>query len=88
MVMCALLQITADDLLSPPQSSRVLALNDKGREILLKARQSGHFPNIGEKLDHPYQAIENRCDDLYGLFAKNKIDSPGLAGKRRLFYCK
>lgn len=88
MVMCALLQITADDLLSPPQYSRVLALNDKGREILLKARQSGHFPNIGEKLDHPYQAIENRCDDLYGLFAKNKIDSPGLAGKRRLFYCK
>ncbi len=70
MAMCAFLGLTAEVLASPAPYVRVLALNDKGRKILKKARQSGHFPNIGEKLDHPYQTIEDRCDALYGLFAQ------------------
>ncbi len=86
MVMCAYLGLTEEDLASPAPYVRVLALNDKGREILLKARETGHFPNIGEKIDHPYQQIENRCDDLYGLFAKATIENPGIAEKRRIFY--
>jgi len=69
MVLCAFLGLTEADLSSPAPYCRVLAFNDKGREILKQARQKGHFPNIGEKLDDPYQAIENRCNSLYGLFA-------------------
>lgn len=86
MVMCAYLGLTGKDIGSPAPYVRVLALNDKGREILLKARQSGQFPNIGEKMDHPYQVIENRCDDLYGLFAQQTAEAPGSTNDRRIYY--
>ena len=69
MVMCAFLGLTEKDLSSPTPYARVLAFNDKGREILKEARSVGNFPNIGEKIDDPYQAIESRCGSLYGLFA-------------------
>lgn len=69
MVMCAFLGLTDQDLSSPAPYARVLAFNDNGREILKRARENGHFPNIGEKIDDPYQAIETRCGSLYGLFA-------------------
>jgi hypothetical protein len=64
----------------------VLALNDKGREILKTARKCGTYPNIGEKIDHPYQALENRCTDLYALFAEGEPEPPGLEAKRRIYY--
>jgi predicted nucleotidyltransferase len=84
MILCAFLGLTASDLAAPPPYTRVLALNDKGREILKAARNTGNFPNIGEKLDHPYQAIENRADALYGLFA---VDTPEMPNpKRRIAY--
>ena len=70
MVMCAFLGLTEKDLTSPAPYARVLAFNDKGREILKKAREVGSFPNIGEKLDDPYQQIENQANALYGLFAQ------------------
>ena len=88
MVMCAFLGLSAEDLSSPAPYVRVLALNDKGREILLKARENGHFPNIGEKIEHPYQAIENRCDDLYGLFVAEKTETASITAKRRIQYVK
>ncbi|MBQ8910798.1 MAG: nucleotidyltransferase family protein [Oscillospiraceae bacterium] len=88
MIMCAYLGLTAENITSPAPYVRVLALNDKGREILLKARQSGHFPNIGERIDHSYQAIENRCDDLYGFFAQSRPKAPGLTNDRRIYYHK
>ncbi len=87
MIMCAFLGLTEKDLHSPAPYVRVLALNDKGREILRKARQNGDFPNIGEKVDHPYQNIENRCDDLYELFLVNSPEN--LTTKnRRISYKK
>ena len=88
MIMCAFLGLSAEDLNAPTPYVRVLALNDKGREILLKARENGHFPNIGKKIEHPYQAIENRCDDLYGLFAAEKTETAGITAKRRIQYVK
>ena len=69
MVMCAFLGLTEKDLSSPAPYARVLAFNDKGREILKDARSVGNFPNLGEKQDAPYQTIESRCGSLYGLFA-------------------
>ncbi len=84
MVLCAFLGLTEQDLASPAPYARVLALNDRGREILKIARQTGWYPNIGENTGHPYQSIEARCDALYGLFAQ---DTPGApAPAHRLYY--
>lgn len=76
MILCAFLGLTADDLAAPPPYSRVLAFNDRGRAILKKAREHGRFPNTGEKLNHPYQQIEDRADALYGLFATDLPSPP------------
>ena len=86
MVMCAFLGLTAADLCAPAPYTRVLALNDRGREILKKARQTGHFPNIGEKIDHPYQSIETRCGRLYGLFAAGAPEPPTRNESARIIY--
>lgn len=86
MVMCAYLGITAADIASPAPYVRVLAFNDTGREILKAARSNGQFINLGQSMDSPYQSLENRCDDLYGLF---RTDSPACAGiekQRRIYY--
>ena len=76
MILCAFLGLTAADLNTPAPYARVLAFNDRGREILKKARSLGDFPNIGEKQGHPFQLIEDRCDTLYGLFAADAPESP------------
>ncbi len=70
MILCAFLGLSRQDLASAAPYARVLALNDRGRQILKKARQSQWLPNIGEKVDHPWQTIEDRCDALYGLFTE------------------
>ena len=85
MIMCAFLGITEETLSSPAPYVRVLALNDKGREILKKARQSGSFVNIGEKQDDPYQALEDRCGQLYGLFAQQP-EAPDSEAQYRIYY--
>ncbi len=69
MAMCAFLGLTQEDLANPAPYARILALNEKGRSILRQARETLWLPNIGQKVDSPYQAIEDRCDALYGLFA-------------------
>ena len=76
MILCAFLGLTAADLASPAPYVRVLAFNDRGREILKQARQVFDLPNIGEKQNHTYQLIEDRCDALYGLFAAENVESP------------
>lgn len=86
MVMCAFLGLTRDDLASPAPYVRVLAFNDKGRQILKEARKSAAFVNVGQAMDSPYQAIETRAGDLYGLFAKNASEAPGAEAARRVFY--
>ncbi len=86
MIMCAFLGITEEDLHAQAPYVRVLALNNKGREILNRARNSGSFPNIGEKQEHPYQQLENRCGNLYGLFANGASEPPSSEAKQRIFY--
>ncbi len=78
MVLCAFLGLTGEDLSAPAPYARVLALNDQGRDILKQARKSGLFPNTGEILDHPYQAIEDRAEALYGLFCADQPSAPEL----------
>ena len=86
MMICAFLGLSQEQLNTPAPYARVLAFNDKGREILKTARLQGNYPNIGEKIDHPYQEIENRCGDLYALFAQGNPKAPGEEAKRRIYY--
>ena len=86
MAMCAFLGLTEQDFSSPAPYARVLALNDKGRQVLKLARQQGEYPNIGDKLEHPYQVIEDRCDSLYGLFCRELPEAP--APEYRVYYQK
>ena len=87
MVMCAFLGITEESLNAPIPYTRVLAFNNTGREILKNARNTGMFVNTGEVQDHPYQQLENRCGDLYGLFAQTP-EAPGRARKERVVYIR
>lgn len=87
MVMCAFLGITEETLRSPAPYVRVLAFNDKGRQILKEARKFGLFPNIGENQEHAYQTLEDRCGDLYGLFSESP-EAPGTEQNYRVYYKK
>ena len=84
MILCAFLGLTQQDLDTPVPYARTLAFNNKGREILKTARKHGLFPNIGKKVDHPYQALEDRANALYGLFAEHAPTAPNQ--KSRVFY--
>ncbi len=86
MVLCAFLGISEKQIFSPAPYVRVLALNDKGRQILKEARQTGLFPNIGEVQDDPYQSLEDRCGDLYGLFCADKPEPAGTERQLRIRY--
>lgn len=88
MIMCAFLGITQKDLDTSAPYVRVLALNDRGRQILKNARKVSPLINIGETQDHPYQALENRCSDLYGLFANDIPEPSGREHQYRIFYQK
>ena len=85
MVMCAFLGITGQTLDSPAPYTRVLAFNDKGRQVLKSARQTGDFINIGQTADHPYEALESRSTSLYGLFAASP-EPPDAEENYRIFY--
>lgn len=86
MVMCAFLGLDREVMETPAPYARVLAFNDRGREILKTARKFGAFPNIGEKTGHPYEEIENRAGSLYGLFSTGAVGSPDEEENCRVFY--
>ena len=86
MVMCAFLGISLQDLMEKPPYVRVLAFNDRGREILKLARQAGEFPNAGQPMEHPYQQQENRWEDYYALFSQEKPGAAGNEPNRRVYY--
>lgn len=86
MVMCAFLGITQAQMDSPIPYTRVLAFNDRGREILKWVKKQGVYLNTGERSDHPYYELERRCGDLYGLFCTEGTESPGAEEKRRVHY--
>ena len=87
MILCAFLGLTEAQIQTPAPYVRVLAFNDTGRELLKKARQFGSYPNIGEKLGHPYETLEKRADDLYSLLATTP-EPAGMAENRRVIYKK
>ena len=86
MLMCAYLGITKEMLEQPVPYTRVLALNDKGRLALKSARLHGAFPHIGEAVDDPYWALEQRAADLYALFRTVTPAPAGHEAKQRVFF--
>ncbi len=85
MLLCAYLGITQEQITAPPPPARVLAMNGAGRQILKRARQSGHFPHAGDPIEEPWRSREHRWDDLYSLFATDGPALPGQTEKRRIF---
>ena len=86
MLMCAYLGITKEMLETPAPYTRVLALNDTGRTILKQARLSGSFPHVGEAMDDPYWALEQRASDLYSLFCTESPSPAGQEARQRIFF--
>ena len=88
MLICAYLGISREMLETPAPYTRVLAFNDFGRTVLKAARQSGSFPHVGEEMDDPYWALEQRASDLYGLCRADAISPAGLESKQRVYVNK
>ena len=86
MMICAFLGITREDLSQSAPYCRVLAFNDRGRKLLKEARKSIDIRNIGQRCDHPYQALEDRCGSLYGLFSEGLPEPPDADAFARI-YC-
>ena len=83
MVLCAFLGLTAEDLRTPAPYVRCLGFSQRGREVLRRAKAQLPIYNVGERVDSPQWTIEQRCTDLYGLFAENP-EPAGLEQKRRV----
>ena len=83
MVMCAFLGLTKDDLSSPAPYCRVLGFTKRGQQVLHTAKAHTPIYNVGQRVDSPQWAIEQRCNDLYGLFAE-AIEPAGIESKRRV----
>ena len=88
MILCAFLGITQEIMDTPVPYARILAFNDRGREILAGVKGDDFFCNAGQSVDHPCQVLERRCEDLYGLFRQDIPDAPGGAQKGRVFYLR
>ncbi len=86
MILCAFLGITEEMLTAPVPYVRVLAFNDRGREILKSARETMDIANAGESREGDYATLETRCGRLYGLFAEDKPESPTAEETRRVRY--
>jgi len=86
MMMCAFLGITEDIRRAPVPYTRVLAFNDRGRDILRAHKKTGRFSNAGAPVLHPHWTLEQRTGDLYGLFRTDGTDPPGAEARRRVCY--
>ena len=88
MILCAFLGITAQTLEAAIPYVRVLAFNDRGREILNGAKKDRFFLNAGQPVPHPHWEMEQKWEDLYGLFQAGAPGQPGAAKNRRVFYLR
>ena len=83
MMMCAFLGLTKEDLNSPAPYARILGFTKRGQQVLHLAKEHTTLYNVGQRVDSPQWAVEQRCNDLYGLFAEN-IEPAGMEPKRRV----
>ena len=83
MMMCAFLGLTKEDLSAPAPYTRILGFTKRGQQVLHIAKETTPLYNVGQRVDSPQWAIEQRCSDLYGLFSEN-IEPAGMEPKRRV----
>ena len=83
MVMCAFLGLTKDDLTFPAPYCRVLGFTKRGQQVLHTAKTRTPIYNVGQRIDSPQWTLEQRCNDLYGLFSAH-IEPAGMEPKRRV----
>ena len=86
MLMCAFLGITQDTMDAPVSYVRILGFNDTGRNVLRTSNSTYRLVNIGDVQKDDYQILENRCSDLYGLFANGSPELPGKEQQYRVIY--
>ena len=86
MILCAYLGITAEMMNTDIPYVRVLGFSNRGREILNSAKKSGFFVNAGQPVIHPLWELEQKWDDLYGLFQEGTPGRPGGAKNNRVIY--
>lgn len=86
MILCAFLGITKEQMMSPAPYVRILAFNDRGRAILKDVKKDGYFRNVGQPVNHPYQSLERRWENLYSLFQEGRPGAPGGGLSERVFY--
>lgn len=79
MILCAFLGLQQGDLGVLPDKIRVLAFNDRGRNLL---RGWDCFINAGEAVEE----TEQRIGSLYGLFCLNGTEPPDVEERRRIIY--
>ena len=86
MILCAYLGITAEMMNTDIPYVRVLGFSNRGREILNSVKKSGFFVNAGQPVIHPLWELEQKWDDLYGLFQEGTPGRPGGAKNNRVIY--
>lgn len=85
MLLCAWLGLTQTDLAAPVPYCRILAFNQVGRSILHEQRKSSFFVPVGQPMDHPFWAIEQRIADLYALSGPAP-EPAGSEARQRILY--
>ena len=83
MLMCAVLGITEARMNAPVPYTRVLGFREGGKAVLRLARETGTFLHAGVPARDAYWELEQRCGDLYGLFA-DVPEAPGAEKRRRM----
>ena len=83
MLMCAVLGITEARMNAPVPYTRVLGFREGGKAVLRLARETGVFLHAGVPARDAYWELEQRCGDLYGLFA-DVPEAPGAEKRRRM----
>lgn len=92
MVLCAYLGISQQDMLTPTSYLRVLAMNQRGAQILHGCKKTAALPLINAgatPTDLVFYRLECRCADLFSLFsAPGQTCDCKTEEKGRIFYQK
>ena len=89
MLLCLFLGFSQRDMEREIPYLRILAFNDRGREILHQAKKRSAFPLVSgtapqTEAAQTYFALESRATDLYGLFVQPGVTEPAGREKRHV----
>lgn len=81
MLLCLFLGLSQADMNREIPYLRVLAFNDRGRELLRGMKETSRYPLVSGAVPsapeaQEYFALESRATDLYGLFAQPGVTEP------------